>query len=204
VFKQLRNLLLYDIIFLQETKLLKYEANALRSVLKGYQIYYNNHPENDGCNPHRAGTITAIRSSILKDYTIVNHNTFPGHIQATTLTNKHNSALPSLNLINVYLDSSGDIKKKEKQLKCLFKLSRLNLTYLGGDFNLRVNPQVFYLKVDDTSGTYITSNFTVTKPGFPIGFQGLVNQKIKSTIAGDDFIWNVGIMYLFSNTYQKK
>jgi hypothetical protein len=75
---------------------------------------------------------------------------------------------------------------------------------LGGDFNLRVNPQLFYLKVDDTSGTYITSNFTVVKPGFPIGFQGLVNQKIKSTIAGDDFIWNVGIMYLFSNTYQKK
>jgi hypothetical protein len=75
---------------------------------------------------------------------------------------------------------------------------------VGGGFNMRINPQLFFLKVDDTSGTYITSNFTVTKPGFPIGFQGLVNQKIKSTIAGDDFIWNVGIMYLFSNTYQKK
>ena len=75
---------------------------------------------------------------------------------------------------------------------------------VGGGFNMRINPQLFYLKVDDTSGTYITSNFTVTKPGFPIGFQGLVNQKIKSTIAGDDFIWNVGIMYLFSTTYQKK
>lgn len=75
---------------------------------------------------------------------------------------------------------------------------------LGGEFNLRVNPQLFFLKVDDTSGTYITSNFTVSKPGFPIGFQALFNQKIKSTIVGDDFIWNVGIMYLFSNTYQKK
>jgi hypothetical protein len=32
----------------------------------------------------------------------------------------------------------------------------------------------------------------------------LVNQKIKSSIPGDDFIWNVGIMYLFSTTYQKK
>ena len=75
---------------------------------------------------------------------------------------------------------------------------------VGGGFNMRINPQLFFLKVDDDSGTYATSNFTVTKPGFPIGFQGLVNQKIKSTIAGDDFIWNVGIMYLFSNTYQKK
>jgi hypothetical protein len=75
---------------------------------------------------------------------------------------------------------------------------------LGGEFNLRVNPQAFFLRVDDTSGTYVTSNFSVSKPGFPIGFQALVNQKIKSTIPGDDFIWNVGIQYLFSNAYQKK
>ena len=140
MFKQLRNLLLYDIIFLQETKLLRYEANALKSVLKGYQIYYNNHPENDGCNPHRAGTITAIRSSLLKDYTIVNLNISPGHIQNTTLANKHNTALPSLNLINVYLDASSDIKKKESQLNGLFKLSKRNLTYLGGDFNFTEHP----------------------------------------------------------------
>ena len=74
---------------------------------------------------------------------------------------------------------------------------------VGGGFTMRVNPQLFYLKVDDTSGTYITSNFTVTKPGFPIGFQGLVNQKIKSTIVGDDFIWNVGLLYIFSTAYKK-
>jgi hypothetical protein len=74
---------------------------------------------------------------------------------------------------------------------------------VGGDFSLRVNPQLFFLKVDDNSGTYITSNFTVSKSGFPIGFQGLVNQKIKSTIPGDDFIWNVGLLYLFSTPYHK-
>ncbi len=74
---------------------------------------------------------------------------------------------------------------------------------VGGDFNLRVNPQLFFLKVDDNSGTYITSNFTVSKPGFPIGFQGLVNQKIKSSIPGDDFIWNVGLLYIFSTPYHK-
>ena len=74
---------------------------------------------------------------------------------------------------------------------------------LGGGFNMRVNPQLFYLKVDDDSGTYVTSNFTVSKPGFPIGFQGLVNQKIKSSIPGDDLIWNVGLIYIFSTPYHK-
>jgi hypothetical protein len=75
---------------------------------------------------------------------------------------------------------------------------------VGGGFTMRINPQLFYLKVDEDSGTYATSNFTVTKPGFPIGFQGLVNQKIKSSIPGDDFIWNVGLLYIFSTPYQKK
>jgi hypothetical protein len=74
---------------------------------------------------------------------------------------------------------------------------------VGGGFTMRVNPQLFYLKVDEDSGTYATSNFTVTKPGFPIGFQGLVNQKIKSSIPGDDFIWNVGLLYIFSTPYKK-
>lgn len=74
---------------------------------------------------------------------------------------------------------------------------------IGGGFNMRVNPQLFYLNVDGSSGTYFTSNFTVSKPGFPIGFQGLFNQKIKSSIPGDDFIWNVGLLYIFSTPYQK-
>uniref|UniRef100_UPI0040485749 hypothetical protein n=1 Tax=Algoriphagus sp. TaxID=1872435 RepID=UPI0040485749 len=74
---------------------------------------------------------------------------------------------------------------------------------VGGGFTMRINPQLFYLKVDDDSGTYATSNFTVTKPGFPIGFQGLVNQKIKSSILGDDLIWNVGLLYIFSTPYKK-
>ncbi len=74
---------------------------------------------------------------------------------------------------------------------------------VGGGFTMRINPQLFYLKVDDNSGTYATSNFTVSKPGFPIGFQGLFNQKIKSSIPGDDFIWNVGLLYIFSTPYHK-
>ena len=74
---------------------------------------------------------------------------------------------------------------------------------MGGGFTMRINPQLFYLKVDDDSGTYATSNFTVSKPGFPIGFQGLVNQKIKSSIPGDDLIWNVGLLYIFSTPFHR-
>jgi hypothetical protein len=74
---------------------------------------------------------------------------------------------------------------------------------VGGGFTMRINPQLFYLKVDDDSGTYATSNFTVSKPGFPIGFQGLVNQKIKSSIPGDDLIWNLGLLYIFSTPFHR-
>lgn len=74
---------------------------------------------------------------------------------------------------------------------------------LVADLRLRMNPQFFFLRVDNSSGTYFTSNFTVTKPGFPIGVQALFNQKIKSTVVGEDFLWNVSLIYSFANKYTK-
>jgi hypothetical protein len=71
------------------------------------------------------------------------------------------------------------------------------------DFRLRVNPQFFFLRVDDNTGTYVTSSITITKTDFPIGIQTIFNQKIKTDIAGDDFLWNVSLLYTFANQYKK-
>ncbi|SFO67606.1 hypothetical protein SAMN04488519_11166 [Algoriphagus ornithinivorans] len=75
---------------------------------------------------------------------------------------------------------------------------------LGGDFSLRINPQLFFLSVDENSGTYINSSFTFSKDEFPISFQTFFNQKIKSQVAGDDLVWNMSLLYTFKNTYAKK
>ena len=72
------------------------------------------------------------------------------------------------------------------------------------DFKLKVNPQFFFLSVDENSGYYVTSNFTLSKDDFPISFQYLFNKKLDSTVAGDELVWNISLLYNFANDYKKK
>jgi len=81
------------------------------------------------------------------------------------------------------------------------QISKLNLVK---NFKLRVNPQLFFLKVDENSGFYVNSALTLSKEGFPVEFQGFFNQKIKSEVAGDDLVWNMSLLYSFSNAFSKK
>lgn len=71
------------------------------------------------------------------------------------------------------------------------------------DVSLRMNPQLYLLRVDENSGTYVVSTFTLKKDGFPIGIQALINKKIKSQVPSDDLIWNVGLVYNFSKEFNK-
>lgn len=75
---------------------------------------------------------------------------------------------------------------------------------LSETLRFAMTPQVYYLKVDQNDGYYGTSTFTLTKTDFPIGLQSTINQKIKSTIDGDDFVWNLSLIYNFANDYRKQ
>jgi hypothetical protein len=62
----------YDIIFLQETKLLAREKKALNCVLSGHEVFFSNNPSNTGAkaSTHTAGICTAISRKISKRYDI--------------------------------------------------------------------------------------------------------------------------------------
>jgi hypothetical protein len=75
---------------------------------------------------------------------------------------------------------------------------------LSNELRLLVNPQVFYLVVDWDSGYYANAAFTLKKFDLPLQFQTFFNHKIKSTIPGDDLVWNVSLMYKFNSTFSKK
>jgi hypothetical protein len=81
------------------------------------------------------------------------------------------------------------------------QISKLTLVK---DFKLRINPQLFFLKVDENSGFYFNSALTLSKGDFPVELQGFFNQKIKSNVAGDGLVWNISLLYTFSNTFSKK
>lgn len=75
---------------------------------------------------------------------------------------------------------------------------------LAGDYHMNVNPQVFFLQVDENYGFYTNTALTLKKTDFPFQLQTFFNQKIKSTILGNDLVWNVSLIYKFENRYAKK
>ncbi|WP_297337672.1 hypothetical protein [Algoriphagus sp.] len=80
-------------------------------------------------------------------------------------------------------------------------ISDLNLI---NEWSLTVNPQVFFLQVDENSGYYANSALTLKHGAMPFQLQTFLNQKIKSTIPGNDLVWNVSLLYKFENRYAQK
>lgn len=66
----------------------------------------------------------------------------------------------------------------------------------------RVNPEIYYMKMDNTDGIFLNARMSINKKNFPFSLSGLLNKPIKSNIPSDfDFLWNVGLSYTFSRKY---
>lgn len=68
---------------------------------------------------------------------------------------------------------------------------------------VRLNPQVFYLKMDDKDGFFAAASLGIMKKNWPISIGAMMSQKIKSTIITKDFNWNVGLNYVFGGNFKK-
>ena len=72
-------------------------------------------------------------------------------------------------------------------------------------YYMKFNPQLYYLKMDEKDGYYATATITLAKHDFPLSIQSITNQAIETNIpAKSDFVWNVSLIYSFSNEYAKK
>ncbi|WP_132221865.1 hypothetical protein [Albibacterium bauzanense] len=70
------------------------------------------------------------------------------------------------------------------------------------DYEFRVSPQIYYLRIDGQEGIYASSGVSVNKQNLPFTLSALFNRKINSNITiGDDYIWNVSLTYNFGNRY---
>lgn len=77
--------------------------------------------------------------------------------------------------------------------------SNLNLSKT---IHLSVFPNVYYLKMDERDGFYVSSSFRIAKKGFPISLESIVNKIIESEISPEqDFVWNVSLVYSFNKRY---
>lgn len=76
---------------------------------------------------------------------------------------------------------------------------------LSEQFYMKFNPQVYYLKMDEQDGYYVTATVGLGKKDFPLSLQSILNQAIETNIpAKSEFVWNVSLIYSFRNEFVKK
>ncbi len=64
---------------------------------------------------------------------------------------------------------------------------------IAKDYYFNFNPQIFHLILDDKKGTYVSESLSLNRRNFPLSISSIFTYKIKSTIAGDNIVWNVGL-----------
>jgi hypothetical protein len=70
---------------------------------------------------------------------------------------------------------------------------------------MKFHPQVYYLRMDKEDGFYVTASLTLARRDFPLAVQTIVNQPISTSIpGGDDFVWNLSLIYAFNREYARK
>jgi hypothetical protein len=76
---------------------------------------------------------------------------------------------------------------------------------LSDQFFLGFNPSVYFLKMDKNSGFYFNSTLSMAKLNFPISVSALINKTIHTEIPiGQNFLWNVSLIYTFNKQYVEK
>jgi hypothetical protein len=66
---------------------------------------------------------------------------------------------------------------------------------------LKFTPMVYYLKVDDDIGYYLTNTLVLAMRDFPLSITNIVNKAIDTEVPGNDFDWTVSLVYTFDRTY---
>jgi hypothetical protein len=66
---------------------------------------------------------------------------------------------------------------------------------LSSKYYLSFFSQLFHLKLDAKEGTYYSQLVSFNKKNLPFYLTTIATYKIKSTIAGNNFLWNVGLNY---------
>lgn len=101
-----------------------------------------------------------------------------------------------------YLSSWGFAETPIKHTDFVTLNTNINNIAITKELTLRINPQFYYLKMDARSGTYLTTAFTLSKNKSPLSVQYMFNQPINTNIiGGQDFVWNVSLIYAFHKNY---
>lgn len=80
----------------------------------------------------------------------------------------------------------------------------INNIALSEKLYLNLRPQLFYLKLTNDVGYYASSSALIGIKNFPLGVGGLLNRSIKTDISGDEWVWNVNLVYSFNKEFTNR
>lgn len=112
----------------------------------------------------------------------------PFEFTPTVIINKNNS----ISLFSLYAKGVSDDATNHTALVSLRSFSTIKLIK---NYSLRINPQLFYLKLDAKEGYYFASNFTILSKKTPFYLGSTINKPLKTDIAGKSFDWNISLGY---------
>lgn len=69
------------------------------------------------------------------------------------------------------------------------------------NLNMNFATQLFYLKLNERDGYFVSANLSVGKSNFPISFGSTMYKTFNKEIGGKDFNWNVSLFYSFNKKY---
>ncbi len=72
---------------------------------------------------------------------------------------------------------------------------------ISDKIRLNFSPQVFYLRLDDRDGYYVSSNLTIGKSGLPFSVGSTMYKTFNNEIGGKDFNWNISLYYSCAKKY---
>lgn len=66
---------------------------------------------------------------------------------------------------------------------------------LPAAYVVRLAPQLFYLKQDERSGSYLNAAATASRRNLPWSVSTVVNRAVRTSIAGERLLWNLSLHY---------
>jgi hypothetical protein len=111
---------------------------------------------------------------------------------------------PHLSISLLYLPSKGVQTESFKNGHFLSLSAGFSEVGLGQGFIMNFVPQIFYLRLDDRDGFYISGNITVGKKNFPVSLGSTFYKTYNDEIGGKDFNWNISLFYTFHKQYRSR
>jgi hypothetical protein len=69
---------------------------------------------------------------------------------------------------------------------------------------LRLNPQIYYLRIGGDDGFYTAAGLTLAHRKWPLSIGTMMNKALKSEIDVKEFDWNVSLTYAFGKTFVER